>query len=61
MRQGLDNASIITAAGRINISVTLVTRIVNLIFDLYRKYGYNSYIWIDGANRAFVKYAKDSI
>ena len=33
-------------------------RIVNLIFDLYKKYGFNSYIWIDGANRAFVNLLK---
>ena len=33
-------------------------RIVNLIFDLYKKYGFNSYIWIDGANRVFVNLLK---
>jgi hypothetical protein len=32
--------------------------LVNLIFNLYQKYGFNSYIWIDGANRAFVNLLK---
>ncbi len=31
--------------------------IVNLCFDLYRKH-YNSWIWVDGANRAFVNLLK---